>query len=48
MDTAASGGGNLLLKQRVHDNGCASGILQPPHRIEVIGQRGCANNKRMR
>lgn len=44
---AGSRGGDLLFEQRVHDDRRASGILEPPHRVEMIDQWGCANDELM-
>jgi hypothetical protein len=48
VDTAVLRGGDLLLEDRVHDDRRSPAILQPPHGVEMIDERRCADHERVR
>ena len=47
VDLPRRGEGDLFLEERVEHNGRTSGVLEPPHGIEVGAERGGAGNERM-
>jgi hypothetical protein len=47
-DAAVERHPNLLLEERVEDDGGASGIFEALHRVDVIAEWRCARHERVR